>query len=203
MSFPTTLPPAILETILTGLATLFLTGANGDTAAARHAATHMLGAYHPETENELRLAANIVCFSFQALEALSQSAAPDLPLTRILRLRGGAVSLSRESARAERRFGQLQKTRQQAIPAQPPEIQPEPAQPQPRIEKALAPIQDTGAIAAAAKANGVTWTRAYEDRQPDQRIAASIKKAEARFAAQASAAIQGPVPDQHSHAMAN
>jgi hypothetical protein len=212
MPLPATLPAAILETILTGLATLFLAGAGGDPAAARHAALHMLGAYHPETEDELRLAAKIVCFSFQALAALGQAAAPDLPLTRILRLRSGAVSLSRESAKAERRLGQLQKARQQGIQAQPAEagtadaqpveVQPEPAQPAPRIEKALAPIQDTGAVATAAKANGVTWTRAYEDRQRDQRIAASIKRAEARVAAQANAAIQGPVPDRHSGAMA-
>jgi hypothetical protein len=202
MSFPATLPAAVLETILTGLATLFLAGAAGDTAAARHAALHMLGAYRPETEDELRLAAKIVCFSFQALAALSQAAGSDLPLTRILRLRSGAVSLSRESEKAERRLSQLQKARQQGIQAQSAEIQPEPAQPEPRIEKALALIQDTGAVAAAAKTNGVTWTRAYEDRQRDQRIAASIKRAEARVAAQANAAMQSPVPDQGSRAMA-
>src|SRR5450432_500858 len=117
-----TLPAAILETILTRLAVLFLTGAAGDLIAARHAAAHMLGAYHPETEDEYRLAANIVGFSFQSLEALSQSAAPDLPITRVLRLRGSAVSLSRESHKAERRLDQLQKARRQGIPAQPAEI---------------------------------------------------------------------------------
>ena len=125
MFITTTLPAAILETVLTRLATLFLTGAGGDAVAARQAGFQMLGAYHPETEDELRLAANIVCFSFQALEALSQAAAPELPLTRIISLRGGAVSLSRESAKAERRLVQLQKARQQGIQAQPAEIQPE------------------------------------------------------------------------------
>ena len=208
MPLPATLPAAILETILTRLATLFLTGASGDTAAARQAASQMLGAYHPETEDELRLAANIVCFSFQALEALSQAAAPDIPLTRIISLRSGAVSLSRESAKAERRLAQLQKARQQAIQAQPAEVRPaevrpEPAPPEPKVEKALALIQDTGAVTVAAKANGLTWTQTYEQRQRDQRIAASLKRAEARVAAQANAAIQGPVPDQHNRAMAN
>jgi hypothetical protein len=186
MSLPTTLsttlPAAILETILARLAALFLTGANGDTAAARQAALQMLAAYHPKTEDELRLAANIVCFSFQALEALSQAAAPDLPLTRVLRLRSGAVSLSRESARAERRLSQLQNPRQQPIQPQ----QPEPAQPAPKIEKAVALIQETGKIAAVAKANNITWTQAYEERQREARIAASIKRAEARVAAMAT-----------------
>jgi hypothetical protein len=189
MSLPATLPAAILETILTGLAALFLTGANGDTAAARHAASRMLGACHPETEDELRLAANIVGFSFHALEALSQAAAPDIPLTRIMRLRGSAVSLSRESAKTERRLAELRKARQQSIPAAAAEIQPEP-----KIERAIALVQETGKIAAAAKANGVTWTQAYDQRQRDIRIAASMKRAEARIAAPPNTIKQAAAP---------
>ena len=65
-----TLPGAILETILIPLSALFLAGAAGDMTAARQAAARMLSAYHAETEDELRLAANIVGFSFHALEAL-------------------------------------------------------------------------------------------------------------------------------------
>jgi len=174
MSFLANLPPAVLETILTRLAALFLTGANGDTTAARHAAAQMLAAYHPETFAELTLAANIIAFSFQALEALSQSAGPDISLTRILRLRGSAVSLSRESAKAERRLSELQKARQQPAPAQEAEIQPVPAQPEPQPEKALTTAQ------APAKAE--------EERQREARIAASIQKAEARFAPPSNAA---------------
>jgi hypothetical protein len=199
VSFPTTLPAAILETILARLATLFLIGASGDSIAARQAASHMLAAYRPETEDELRLAANIICFSFQALEALSQAAAPDISLTRILRLRGGAVSLSRESAKAERRLGQLQQARQQPIQApsaeiQPETSQPEPAQPNPKIEKTLALIQDTTDIAVAAKDKNLTWTQAFEQRQRDTRIAASLERARIRVATQANAAIQGALP---------
>jgi hypothetical protein len=183
MSFPTTIPTAILQTVLIRLAALFLTGAAGNTAAAHQAASQMLAAYHPRTEDELRLAANIISFSFQALEALAQSATPDMSLTRILRLRGSAVSLSRESAKAERRLGQLQK-------AKPAEIQPEPAQPEPKIEKAVTLIQATGKIAEAAKANNLTWTQAYEQRQRDTRLAASLQKAQARMTAQANAVTQ-------------
>jgi hypothetical protein len=179
-TFPTTLPAAILETVLIRLAALFLTGAGGDPTAARHAASQMLAAYHPQTPDELRLAANIIIFSFQALEALSQAATPDMSLSRILRLRGSAVSLSRESAKAERRLGQLQKAVQQPDQTQPPEIQLEPA---PRIEKAAALIQDTAAITMAAKAGNLTWTQAHEQRQRDLRIAASLQRAQARVAA--------------------
>lgn len=176
MSLPTTVPVALLETILNHIAALFLTGANGDIVAARQAASQMLNAYHPQTEDELRLAAKIIGFSFQALEALAQAAAPDMPLTRILRLRGGAVSLSRESAKAERHLAQLHKARQQGIPL---ETYAEPAQP--KIEKAEALVQETATIAKAAKANGQTWTQAYEQRQRERRIAANLKKAESRF----------------------
>ncbi len=182
MPLATSLPAAILDTILTHLAALFLTGAAGDPTAARAAASRMLGAYDPQTEDELRLAANIVSFSFHALEALGQAAAPDLPLTRILRLRGTAVSLSRESTKAERRLAELKKARQQAIPT----VQQAETQPAPKAEKAVALVQDTRTVIQAAKATGLTWTQAYEQRQRDRRIAASLKRAEAKVAALAA-----------------
>jgi hypothetical protein len=185
VSLATSFPAAVLETILTRLAAFFLTGAGGDIAGARHAASQMLVAYHPETEDELSLAASIIAFSFQALEALAQAAAPDIPLTRILRLRSGAVSLSRESAKAERRLTLLQKARKQTIPA---EIRPEPVQLESKSEKP---------VATFAKANGLTWTQAHEQRQRDLRIAASLKRAEVRIAAQASTAIQAAPPAHH------
>ena len=122
-----TLPDAILETVVTRLSALFLTGAAGDMTAARQAAAQMLSAYHSETDDELRLAANIISFSFQALEALGQAATPDMPLAKILRLRGSAVSLSRESHKAQRRLDKLQAARRAGIPTA---VQPNPAQPE-------------------------------------------------------------------------
>jgi hypothetical protein len=108
MSLATMLSGAVLDTILARLTVLFLTGSGGDLAAAHHGAAKMLAGYHPETEDELRLAAEIVSFGFHALEALSQAASHDLPLTKILRLRGSAVSLSRQSHRSQHRLDQLQ-----------------------------------------------------------------------------------------------
>ncbi|WP_428538908.1 hypothetical protein [Rhodopila sp.] len=209
----TNLPQAVLETILTRLAALFLAGAGGDPTAARHAAAQMLAAYHPETEDELYLAASVVSFGFQSLEALSQAATPDMPLTRILRLRGGAVTLSRESDKARKRLDQLRNARQQAVPAEPrpeptqPELAPpEPAQPEPKVAKALDLIQDTAQIAEAAKTSGLTWAQSHEKRQQDERIAASLKRAEARIAAQANATTLGhhsPVPAAQSSSPGN
>ena len=200
-TLPATLPTALLETILTRLAPLFLIGAPNNPDAARQAAAHMLAAYHPETSEELRLAANIVAFSFQSLEALSQAATPDMSLTRILRLRGSAVTLTRESAKAERRLAELQTARRNA-PTQPTATQsPEPQPPEPKIEKAIALIQDTAQISAAAEASNQTWDQAHENRQREARIAASLQRAEARVAALANAPTQSvpaqAVPPQH------
>jgi hypothetical protein len=183
---PTTLPAAILETILTRLALLFVAGANNDLTQARQAASQMLASYHPETEDELRLAANIVSFSFHALEALSQSAYPDMSLTIILRLRGSAVSLSRESHKAQRRLDQLQKARRDG--AQPSETatQPEPTYPQ--IDKAMAFIDATRqAIETASKDGGKTWTQSYRQRETAKRIAANLKKNQAAVLANTQA----------------
>jgi hypothetical protein len=198
MSLAITLPAAILETILVHLAALFLTGAAGDPAGARQAAAQMLAAYDPQTEDELRLAAKIVGFSFQALEALGQAAAPDLPITRILRLRGGAVSLSRASEKAERRLDQLQKARRQGIAAQPAA----PLEAELNTEKAVALIEDTRTTIAAAKAAGLTWTQAHEQRQRDMRIAASLKRADAKIAALPDPATIGVISDHHVRTLA-
>jgi hypothetical protein len=179
MSLAATLSAAILDTILGRLALLFLSGTAGDLTAARNAAAQMLAAYHPQTEDELRLAAAIVGFSFHALEALSQAAGPDMPLTRILRLRGSAVSLSRESHKAQRRLDQLQTARRTGSPAPT-----ETVQTPPRIDKALDLIADTRQVAAVAKATGQTWTQAYQQRQRSKAIAANLKKNQARHAAQ-------------------
>jgi hypothetical protein len=142
----------------------------------------MLAAYNPETEDELRLAANVISFSFHALEALGQATTPDMPITRILRLRGSAVSLSRESHKAERRLEQLRNARQddachddachkQALG------EPEPVpRTIPQVEKALDLIADTRTITAVAQQTKQTWTQAYQQRQRDKNLARRLTK---------------------------
>ena len=170
----TRVDPTILGTILGRLAVLFLSGANGDLSIARDAAMKSLTAYHPETETELRLAAEIISFSFHALEALSQAATLDMPLTKILRLRGSAVSLSRESHKSQRRLDQMQRNRGAGIPAKP-TTRPEPSRP--RIEKALASIATTrDAMAAGTKDGDKTWTQRYRERATAKRLAARLRK---------------------------
>jgi hypothetical protein len=179
---------AILETVLIRLAALFLAGAGGDSTAARQAALQTLGAYHPETEDELRLAANVIGFGLHALEALAQASTPDLSLTRILRLRGSAVSLSRESAKAQRSLDQLQKARRQDAQAQ--SIQAPPVQANP---KTIDRPNDTSHIAAAAKIGPPTRTETEEDRQRDKRIAAFMQRPDIQAAVRANAAMTGAI----------
>ena len=70
--------------------------------------------------------------------------------------------------------------------------QPEPAL-APKIEHAVALIQETATVAAAAKAGNITWTQAYQQRQRDARIAASLQRAEHRVATQAALAADSQV----------
>lgn len=163
----TVISATILDTVLARLALLFLAAAQGNEVVARHAAARMLSAYEPETEDELRIAANIISFSFHALEALSQAATADMPLTRILRLRGNAVSLSRESHKAERRLDHLQQARRDGIQPKPQPL----SEPSPKTATAVELIEDTRQVAAVARQTKQTWTQAYRQRQRDKNLA--------------------------------
>jgi hypothetical protein len=196
MTLATIVPAVVLDTIIGRLAILFLFTANGDVAAAHDAAAQMLAAYNPETEDELCLAAKIISFGFHALEALSQAAVPDLPLTKILRLRGCAVSLSWESHKAQRKLDQLQRDRRAGIQPQPRAAKSADTVPTPssaQIDKALALIEETRqemmvAGNTGARTGGMTWTQAYQHRQTAKRIAENLKKNQAVYAASSAAA---------------
>jgi hypothetical protein len=190
MSLPANIAPALLDTVLGRLALLFLSAAAGDPAAARHAASCMLGAYNVETEEELRLAADTVSFSFYALEALSQAADPELSLNQVLRLRGSAVSLSRESHKSKRELNRLQHERRTGVPAQPAEVQAETptqqsavAPTRPQIDKAIGLIEFAReAIESATKNGGQSWTQSLHQRQTAKRIADKLIKKQAEQA---------------------
>jgi hypothetical protein len=177
MSPEPAIAPVILHTLLGRLALLFLSGANNDLTTARHAASLMLAAYNAETDNELRLAANIISFSFHALEALSQAATPDMPLNKILRLRGSAVSLSREANKAERRLGQLQAARRTDAPAEASSPQIEIAPRRPQIANAIALVETTREmIATADKTGAMPWPAASQKREAARRITENLRK---------------------------
>jgi hypothetical protein len=173
MSLSATLPAAIRDTIVGRLALLFLSATAGDMTEARAAAAETLADYHPETASELRLAANIVSFGLHSLEALSQAADPDMSLTKILRLRGSAVSLSRESHKPERRLDQLRNARIAGHPESQ-EIEATP----PRIEKAIALVEATRPQAAAP-----IWSKSHQQRDAAHRITEHLRKNQAAHAA--------------------
>jgi len=198
MSLSASISKTVLDTILGRLTCLFLTGAAGDEAVARQAASHMLAAYHVETEDELGLAAEIISLRLHTLEALSDAADPDLPLNKILRLRGGAVSLSREAHKSQRKLDQLQRDRRAGIPAQPAENQPEKNQPtiaqsdpaptnRPPTDHPLGVLETArAAVKIAAKKGGKSWAQAFQQRQTANRIAENLKKNQALHAGQSA-----------------
>jgi hypothetical protein len=114
MSFFPTIAPAFLEEIVAHLLHLFIRGAGGDEAAARHAVLSTLAAYDPTDEQELRLAAEIISFGFAALEALANAMNPDLSVSAILRLRGNANAAHRSGHQCQRTLDKLRKDRRTA-----------------------------------------------------------------------------------------
>jgi hypothetical protein len=186
MTFPANIAAATLETVIGGLALLFLTGACGDVIAARHAASQMLAAFYAETPDELGLAAEIVSLQLHTLKALSDSSDPELSLNKILRLRGGAVSLSRESHKARRKLDQLQRARHAETMVQPAEAPAEAAQPapaEPKVDSALALIEIAReAIQTVQKTGGKNWSQSFQKRETAKRIVETLKKKQAEHA---------------------
>jgi hypothetical protein len=218
MTLPAGVAEAILDTVLERLAFLFLTGSQGDPAVARSAAGQVLAAYNVGTEEELRLAAEVISFGFHALSALSQAADPDLSLSRTLRLRGSAVSLSRESHKAQRKLDQLQRVRYAGAALQPAQAQPEApsaeqtaAAPVPVSEATPEPpdVDRAAGFAAATRPatpvggrdGGKTWTRAYQQRQAASRITENLRQQQLQHARQSAQAARIPA-DVVSHTSA-
>ncbi len=126
MSFFPNFDPVFIETILCRMVPCFLIAACGNVEAARQAAKSLLSSYNVATEEELGLATEIACFGLGALEALSQSMDPDLPLKDVLRLRGSANAQHRSGYQCQRTLDKLRKERRiaaagdrQTVKAQP------------------------------------------------------------------------------------
>lgn len=184
-SLPTTIAPVILDTVLGHLAPHFLATAGDDLLAARHAASDLLAAYNVATDEELCLAAEIVTFGFHALEALSEAANSGLAETKRLRLRGSAVSLSREAHKAQRKLDQLQRARLAPSPqleAQAPPPQPLAIPDKPATEQALGLIEFAReALESSTRSGGVqAWTLSRKQRRAAEQIAENLKRNKAR-----------------------
>jgi hypothetical protein len=197
MSLSTPITPAILDTVLGHLAPHFLTATNGDAQSARDAARSLLESYDARTEEELQLATDIVGFGFHALEALSAAAAPDLSLNQKLRLRGSAVSLSREGHKARRKLDQLKRARvsgsaqpQHAAETAQPRAQSQATSPEEKAlnEKAAGLIEFAKeALEGSIKPGGLKgWNR--QQRRAAEQIAENLRRNAAKQQRRAAAA---------------
>lgn len=166
---PHDLPDALVKAVLRPLAALLHGAAGNDPAAAWSAAVRTIESYAPRTEVELRLAVRIVTFSIQAGEAVAQAGAPEMPLLRAIRLRAGAVALSREAEKAERRLEKLRAARLGDAPVTT-EAEADDTPP-PAAERAIALVEDTRKVGAYAQAHGLSWTEARKQRERDRRLA--------------------------------
>lgn len=195
--------PAMLDTVLGHITPHFLAATNVDLPAARHAAHRLLAAYDTRTDAELELAADIVSFGFHALEALSDSVAPDLTLNQKLRLRASAVSLSREAHKARSKLDQLIRTRATASvtpeadaasdaalgqPAASPQTAetpiipetpagPEIPAPAATIDPPLGPTEPTAEPVQAHRNSGAapTW-KSYQQRRAAEKITENLRR---------------------------
>ncbi|HVY17276.1 MAG TPA: hypothetical protein VHB27_18780 [Rhodopila sp.] len=105
------LPPAFLRTILHYIAVHLLKGADGNMDEAWQAAGDLMRGHDPQTEQEFRLCALLITFNLQAGEALAQAVNPNLTINQVMRLRSGALALTRAADRTERRLQQVRAAR--------------------------------------------------------------------------------------------
>lgn len=90
-----------LEKIVACVAQLLLTRGQHELATAQEAVTRLLTSDGARTSSEVRMAALSTAFSFGALDSLSRSMVPDLPIAQVLRLRDNAQSLHRAAHRSQ------------------------------------------------------------------------------------------------------
>ena len=154
----------------------------GDPASARN-------------DQELCLSADIISFELHALEALRRSGDPAIPLTRLLRLRSSAVSLSREAHRCRQKLQQMQAAASTLVPehaVEPaPAAEPSPAQVRAEaavelVEEARKIITSAGRQAKQGRYGGLTYSQALSKRMMANRIMVNQKRRAAENAAQRS-----------------
>jgi hypothetical protein len=116
----------------------------------------------------------------------------------VLRLRSGAVSLSRQAQKAQLQLEKLRKAQPHSVePASAPQpvtpsawdtVAPQASkQEAPPAEKIPAPTEGKGKIAAYAQAHGLTYSQAMQQRNREMRLAERQAKLERRAAASKAA----------------
>ncbi|WP_428542126.1 hypothetical protein [Rhodopila sp.] len=139
----------VMQTILDFLLPFFLAAAGGNPVTARAAIRQLIAAHNAVDATELDLAGRIVGFSIAALDNLRLSMGADLPVTRLLRYRGNAVSLSRASDQARKALAALRANPEQPHKTPRPSVAPAPSNPSPSNPGPSTPLPPNPGRAAA------------------------------------------------------
>ena len=203
MSFPTIIAQAVLDRIIAVLMPLFLTDGQGDQVTARQAAISLLDDYNTETEEELRLAAEIISFGFGALDFLGQSMAPELTMNAVLRLRGSANTQHRSANQCQRTLDKLRKERRTM--AADPKVKPLAPTPIPTESLALsnyvqAPLQSAPDISMSRQQRRAAERRSEKtQRQQTELARREVMRAMRTSAVDSTILPQQQSPPQHLH----
>jgi hypothetical protein len=178
------LPESLLKTLLRPLTALLFEAANEDLKAAWDGAVDAVSVFNPQTTVELRLAIRVCIFNILGNQSLAEASNKEIPIDRMLRLQNGALALVRAADKAELR---LEERRAARVEGQDPTDDPEELTEtdSPRIENAIALLDETKVITAQAAIHGVTWKQAYKQRNLEKRLAKRQERA-ARTQAQST-----------------
>jgi hypothetical protein len=217
----TTLADIILNLIVTLLAPMFLTAANGDLDFARRAALETINSYRARNHAELIAVAQILGCGLAALGSLSLSMADDISLVMTLRLRGNANALIRAAELPRRTLREdpaptaepfdpdpefdeaqviasVKATQQRVAAVQQPDPQnhepppPAPAQPVPTPAHALTEQQCHAMWAASMAEVAAEYTAGLSNLPPRERNHALIRAA--ALSSTANALLSGAIP---------
>ena len=177
----------VMQTILDFLLPFFLAAAGGNPVTARAAIRQLIAAHNAVDATELDLAGRIVGFSIAALDNLRLSMAADLPVTRLLRYRGNAVSLSRASDQARKALAALRANPEQPHKTPRPSVAPAPSDPAPSTPSPSNPARSTPSPSNPGRAAATCSA------QPHAVAPRATPSAEA-IAAQTAAALAAPAP---------
>src|SRR4051795_13378457 len=111
MSLPTHISRVAINAVLDLLFPLLLTAAGGSQEAATQAALDLLAEYHPNSAEELGLAAEIIAFRYKLLGCLRASTRPGLSPGEVRDLDKMATALRRSESGAQRKLDALQRAR--------------------------------------------------------------------------------------------
>jgi hypothetical protein len=158
------IPESLAQTIMQPLVRLMFEAANEDIKAAWASADEVIKMHDPHTANEMRLAVRVCVLNVLGNEACTARAIMDMPLDRTIRLANGGLALIRAADKAEERLETLRNARiegGESVEDTEDLIETD----SPTVERAIALLEETKAVAGYAVIHGLTWDQAYKQRK--------------------------------------